>query len=122
MKTIHDKFKLNIYYQTLKLIHTSIKYKSINFGVKNGYVNRYKSGYGSGNGYGDGNGDGDGNGYGYGDGSGYGSGNGYGDKYERGFGNGQGDGHGYGNGRGDGYGYRSGNGYEIWINHNYCLK
>ena len=92
MKTIQNRFKLNIYYQSLKSIHMPIEYKPIDFSIKEIYRNEDKigDGYKSGNGYGNGRGrgSGDGSGYGYGKGNGYGNG--------RGKGSGYGDGDGYG--------------------------
>jgi len=79
METIHDRFKLSIYCQSLKSIHMQIKYKPIDFTIKE----IYGSGYGNknenkdGNGYGIGFGDGFGGGFG--NGNGYGNGDGYGD-------------------------------------------
>ena len=71
METIHDKFKLNIYCQTLKLIHIPIKYKPINFNIKELYENESKTGYGYKSVYGDGDE------YGLGDGNGSGKGSGW---------------------------------------------
>ena len=82
MDTIHNKFKLNIYCQTLKSIHTPIKYKSIDFNIKELYKN------GDGHKNGDGKGEGNGIGYGKGDSYGSGSGSGYGDGCGYGDGNG----------------------------------
>jgi len=105
MEAIHNKFKLNIYCQSLKLIHIPIKYKSINFNTEELYRNENGKGHDSGNRYGDGSGYGDGYGYGEGIGYGDGSGNGYGNR--NGYGYGGGRGNGCGDGSGDGYGYGS---------------
>jgi len=88
MKTIQNRFKLNIYYQTLKPIHIPIKYESINFNTEEFYEDGGGGGYGYGHGNGYGHGDGNGSGDGYGHGGGYGNGQGYGSGY------------GYGGGRG----------------------